>query len=364
MRSQGCPEAGVVPLAFDSSRDRVSPAVQQPDSTALARRQPRSLPRAVGCTVALLSPRGLSIGVESDVTRAMSEARTYDNPIIDAILHPSDFSEASEAAFAHALKTALVAHSRLTLLHVTSDRTPGWWTDFPGVRRTLERWGLLPPNSPQSAVPELGIDVEKILRHGRDPVASVLHYLETHPTDLIVLAPHRREGPTHWFQTSVSAPVARKSGQATLFVPDGVKGFVSLRDGSVSLKNILIPVAPTPRARPAVEAAARLVSRLSCPSGTFHVLYVGADGDMPAVHPPQVAGWQWHRTNRGGEVIETILDSARRTSADLIVMTTDGRNGFLDALRGSHSERVLRGTPCAMLAIPEHAHVADALTSG
>ena len=108
--------------------------------------------------------------------RAMSEARTYDNPIIDTILHPSDFSEASEAAFAHALKTALVAHSRLTLLHVTSDRTPGWWTDFPGVRRTLERWGLLPPNSPQSAVPELGIDVEKILRHGRDPRDNREHH--------------------------------------------------------------------------------------------------------------------------------------------------------------------------------------------
>src|SRR4029450_9359025 len=88
--------------------------------------------------------------------RVMSEAGTYDNLIIDTILHPSDFSEASEAAFAHALKTALVAHSRLTLLHVTSDRTPGWWTDFPGVRRTLERWGLLPPNSPQSAVPAPG----------------------------------------------------------------------------------------------------------------------------------------------------------------------------------------------------------------
>jgi nucleotide-binding universal stress UspA family protein len=70
-------------------------------------------------------------------------------------------------------------------------------------------------------------------------------------------------------------------------------------------------------------------------------------------HPPQVAGWQWNRSNRGGEVVETILDSARRTSADLIVMTTDGRNGFLDALRGTHTERILRRTPCALLAIPE-----------
>jgi nucleotide-binding universal stress UspA family protein len=38
-------------------------------------------------------------------------------------------------------------------------------------------------------------------------------------------------------------------------------------------------------------------------------------------------------------------------------MTTDGRNGFLDALRGSHSERVLQRTPCPLLAIPVEAGI-------
>jgi hypothetical protein len=43
-----------------------------------------------------------------------------------------------------------------------------------------------------------------------------------------------------------------------------------------------------------------------------------------------------------GEVIQGIVDAARETDADLVVMSTDGRNGFLDALRGSHTERVLQ----------------------
>ena len=42
---------------------------------------------------------------------------------------------------------------------------------------------------------------------------------------------------------------------------------------------------------------------------------------------------------------------------NLIVMCTDGRHGFLDALRGSHSERVLRRTPCPLLAIPVEAGI-------
>ncbi|MFN5184436.1 MAG: universal stress protein [Planctomycetota bacterium] len=33
-------------------------------------------------------------------------------------------------------------------------------------------------------------------------------------------------------------------------------------------------------------------------------------------------------------------------------MATDGRDGFLDALRGSHSERVLRHAHCPLLIIP------------
>jgi nucleotide-binding universal stress UspA family protein len=131
-------------------------------------------------------------------------------------------------------------------------------------------------------------------------------------------------------------------------------------DGSASLQNVLIPVAPAPRAQPAVAIAARLVSRLSLPAGTFTLLHVGSAGDMPALNTPPVTGWRWDRVTKGGDVIETIVDTAVRTKADLVVMTTNGRDGFLDALRGTHSERVLRRAPCALLAIPEAALVTEA----
>lgn len=65
--------------------------------------------------------------------------------------------------------------------------------------------------------------------------------------------------------------------------------------------------------------------------------------------------------NRGGDVIETIVDTAHGTRADLVVMTTDGRHGFLDALRGSHSERVLHHAPCPVLVLPDRASVTGAL---
>jgi nucleotide-binding universal stress UspA family protein len=291
----------------------------------------------------------------------MSASQEYNIPIIDGILHPSDFSSASEVAFVHALKAALVAQSELTVMHVSPSMTAEW-TDFPGVRETLARWGLLPPDSPRSAVPALGIDVRKVIAHDNDPVKSVLAFLERHRIDLIVLATHQHEGRSRWLQHSTSEPIARQAGQMTLFIPHGLDGFVSRQDGSVSLHNILIPIAPVPSAGPAVQAAVRLVHRLQCPAGTFTALFVGAPESAPAVYCPTVPGWQWNSIVRSGAVIDAIVQSASDLAADLIVMSTDGRNGFLDALRGSHSERVLRRTPCPLLAIPVESAVAPRLS--
>jgi nucleotide-binding universal stress UspA family protein len=283
-------------------------------------------------------------------------------PIIDSILHPSDFSAASEVAFAHALKAALIAQSQLTVMHVSPDTTAEW-TDFPGVRDTLARWGLLPQNSPRSAVPALGIDVHKVIAHDHNPVQSVLAFLQRHPTDLIVLATHQHQGRSRWLHHSVSEPIARQAGEMILFVPHGVEGFVSRHDGAVSLHNILIPVAPLPRAQPAIAAAVRLVQRLQCPVGTFTTLFVGAPGDAPAVRCPVVPGWQWNNIVKSGNVIDSIVQMAGDMDTNLIVMSTDGRHGFLDALRGSHSERVLHRAPCPLLAIPVEAEVAPRLSA-
>src|SRR5262249_50684856 len=82
-------------------------------------------------------------------------------PTIKSVLHPTDFSEGSRVAFHHALKAAILAKAKLTLFNVSADGA-GDWADFPGVRETLERWGLLPPGSPRSAVGEqLGIAARK-----------------------------------------------------------------------------------------------------------------------------------------------------------------------------------------------------------
>jgi len=280
--------------------------------------------------------------------------------ILQHVFHPSDFSAASGTAFAHALKAALAANATLTIFHVSPDRQENW-TEFPGVRQTLERWKILPKDSSTSAVPQLGIAVKKVIAQGHDPVKSVLGFLEHHPTDLIVLATQQDKGQVLWLENSVAKPVARESHQMTLFIPAGVEGFVSLQDGSVSLKNILIPVAPVPKAQPAIQAAVRIAQQLNCSTGQFTVLYVGDDSEMPDVTCPMLRGWEWTKISQKGDITQVILQTARGMEADLIVMSTEGRQGFLDALRGSTSEQVLRQCTCPLLAIPTNSWISSVL---
>jgi nucleotide-binding universal stress UspA family protein len=86
----------------------------------------------------------------------------------------------------------------------------------------------------------------------------------------------------------------------------------------------------------------------------LHLTHVG--DEMPDVQLPEHEGIEWSHSLQQGDVIDRIVGSAREASADLVVMASDGRNGILDAFRGSHSEQIVRQVPCPLLVVPITAH--------
>jgi nucleotide-binding universal stress UspA family protein len=58
---------------------------------------------------------------------------------------------------------------------------------------------------------------------------------------------------------------------------------------------------------------------------------------------------------RIGAAPSTIVDLAKRTAADLIVMATEGRHGVGRLLLGSVAERVVRSAECPVLTVPARA---------
>lgn len=274
--------------------------------------------------------------------------------LVKSILHPTDFSPASERAFGHALAMALLGPSELTILHVGPEhKSKVEWRQYPHVRQTLERWGLLAVGSSPSAVLErLGVKVSKIALRSRHPVLATGDFLDHEPTNLIVLGTEGREGVKRWFKPSSAEAIARWSRTMTLFVPAHSKrDLVSLEDGQRSLKSILVPVDSQPDGSAAVAWARWAALVLGDGQVSITLLHVG---HAPPVISPLESGAQlrWNVEQRQGIPVKEILSAADRHKAELLVMATAGHDGVWDALRGSTTEQVLRRAPCPLLAVP------------
>jgi nucleotide-binding universal stress UspA family protein len=271
-----------------------------------------------------------------------------------AVLHPTDFSAASELAFAHALKVALQARARFYILHTERPaREEIDWRAFPGVRSTLARWGLLEDGSPAEAVFEhLGVRITKADILDEDPVRGIVRFFNDHPSDLIVLATQGRDGWQRWLHRSVAEPLAREAAVPVLFLPHGARGFVEPDTGHARLTRVLLPMDDDPRPDAAIGEAGRLAGMLGAGDCELHLLHVGDAARAPAAHVPEGSFARVETITRPGGVVDVIVGVAGDLGADLIVMTTQGHRGFLDALRGSTTEQVLRRAGCPVLAVP------------
>jgi len=269
-------------------------------------------------------------------------------PFVQSIFHPSDFSAASELAFAHALAIALLRKCELSILHAggAHDRD---WSRFPAVRKTLEQWQVLAPGSSRAAVFEkLGVNIIKVSTRG-NPIRASVNFVEKHQPDLVVLATRGHQGLPLWLKPSVAQAIARRTEAMTLFVPRGCRGIVSV-DGNIQLRRILLPVDHEPSPQEAAIRAARTAEAFGDEAVEIVILHVNG-GDLPRFTRPPSQVCTWKETHGDGDVAATILDAAFK-DVDLIIMATEGRQGMVDALRGSVTERVVRGAACPVLAVP------------
>lgn len=268
-------------------------------------------------------------------------------PFVKSIFHPSDFSKASELAFVHALAVALIRNTELVIMHAGRGHLDDW-SQFPPVRKTLESWNVLAPESSRSAVFEkLSVRVAKVSARG-NPVQASIDHIEKQKPDLVVLATRGRHGLPRWLKPSVAQAIARRTSAMTLFVPRGCRGIVSI-DGVIHLGRILLPVDHQPDVQEAVIRAVRAAEAFGDDAVEIVILHVNGRA-LPQFHRPESRACMWKEVRREGDIVATILDAAQE--ADLIVMATEGRHGVFDALRGSVTERVVRGAPCPVLAVP------------
>ena len=141
-------------------------------------------------------------------------------------------------------------------------------------------------------------------------------------------------------------------------------------------KTFLVPTDFSPCARKATEEAVSLAESFGSRLLFFHALappsaYASAYGIEMAVPPPVLAlkpedlegEWQvflsgltlekvaWEKRTSEGRAATTIVEQAKDSQVDLIVMGTHGRSGLAHMLLGSVAEEVVRVASCSVLTI-------------
>ena len=238
------------------------------------------------------------------------------------------------------------------MMHV--DHTVGrqGFEDFPRIRPLLARWGLLPEGSSKDDVAKLGVQIKRVRAVSDDTTGAILQHLTTHPTELLVLSTHQHEGLARLTHHAVAEPIARGTHARTLFVPAGIEGFVSSETGRTNLTRVLIPLTHKPDSQTAIDLAAHLASTLDSKHVLFELIQLEKDGVLQKFTHPERPDWTWNTLVAKGDPSEWILAAGADFDVDLIVMMTEGHTSLVDLIRGSTTERVVRGTRCPLLAIP------------
>ncbi len=292
---------------------------------------------------------------------------------VKKVLHPTDFSDASDRALPHALELAGRFGAELTLIHVRtlfagegsaeelSQFDPDEYAEF--LEKELQKTsGRVKTDRPARTV----------LKHSVSAASAILEFSEEGGSDLIVMGTHGRSALGRFFLGSVAEKVVRHSSVPVLTVSPNREGYrdnpkysriLAAFDFSEHSKNAVV------RAREIAEVYGAQLQILYVVEQGIHPGYYEAWREQVASEVPQIAAEARSSITAtlgedaldnvdvfvevgggDGRVHREITEFALGSGVDLIVMGTYGLSGVEHILLGSTTERVLRSAPCPVLA--------------
>jgi nucleotide-binding universal stress UspA family protein len=251
-------------------------------------------------------------------------------------------------SFAHALRLTCAAKGQLEVMDV---RKRHGHHNGPGIRTTLEQWKMLEPGSSRDDVGTLGIRIKKTVKSGNSRKMIGNELSEDRP-DILVIGTAPRKGLGVLFGSDITDYLAASFRQTTLYIPDDARPFVDVSTGEITLRRILLPLATEPSPEKSISMVRRLFSFF--PGESPAILAVHAGDSFPPVPQTLIQGLNWEARTiaRNGESLaHTLANLANAELADLIIMSTNGRDSFSQKIMGSITEQVVRHAPCPVLAV-------------
>lgn len=291
------------------------------------------------------------------------------------ILCPTDFSEFSTRALAHALPLAKWYEATIAALHVynfvapppTKLPTSAIRPHFSGEIREEILRELVHFTEPARTA---GVFAEHLVVEG-DPVDEIVK--EAGRADLLLLGTHGRRGFERLMLGSVAERVLRKSPCPVLTVPRRASG--SPPDESPAFKHIVCPIDFSVESQRALEFALSLAREADSRLSLLHVVEVLSEIEAPDHASFDVKAYgeilrriardrlkalipegarEWCRPEAvvaSGKAYRGIVKVAEERRADLIVMGVTGRGQINRMLFGSTTAQVVREAACPVLTI-------------
>jgi len=295
---------------------------------------------------------------------------------IERILCPIDFSDISRHALAHAAAIAHWYEARLTLLYVFVNLPA---IDLPPLvleegdrERLLTRMRNFASDVPREVALDCQLQEERLVHE------AILAQIDTSRADLLVLGTHGRSGFQRLFLGSVTEKVIRKGKCPTLIVPPKAPDVAP--DAPVQFHRIVCAIDFSEGSIAALEYAINLAEEFDGQLTLLHVTELPAalaqepfvvEDEIARIHEAAVTHAQRRLSDLipenaraycaidtavvEGRVYREIVQRARDTKADLIVMGVHG-HGALDLLLfGSTTHHVIRASTCPVLIVRQGA---------
>lgn len=293
---------------------------------------------------------------------------------LHSILCPTDFSDFSRHAFAHAAALARWHEARLTVLYVSSI-VPAV-AGFPPLVSPI----TLEPLSRERLLEELhafaepasaaGVKVDFAIREG-PAAAEIAEQARMSAADLVVMGTHGRGGFERLVLGSVTEKVLRKAPCPVLTVSKPAEGAVP-REPS-ELRHIVCPLDFSAPGKEALRYALSLAERAKARLTVLYVLewpdaevrhphfdvpeyrrYLEEDAlrQLRASVPKEARDWCDVRERVvAGKPWREILQVAAADGAELIVVGAHGHNALERLLFGSTAYHVVRQATCPVLTV-------------
>lgn len=256
------------------------------------------------------------------------------------IAHLTDLHPDGGVAFSHSVALARDAGAQLVSLNAGDGVNT---RPMPNTAALLKSWGNATDSVTHTALTHTCCD---------DPVNTLIDGLRPMEPELIVVGTHQWKGFSRAVRGSTSEAVAIQGLAPTLVLPIGEPGFIDEQTGEITLRKVLIPVGDDEESTAAIKALTVLLERFKLHDLDLYLLRVGGDKVPDELLAPEGPQWRWQVVERPGNPVDGIVSACDELDCDLVVMASRGQDGFLDMLRGTQTQQVMRKVSRPLLAIP------------